>query len=70
MVIYIHQIKKNKPTGDGILPGEMDLKMRTKEEILKAIEEIENNYTPENIPEYVRGQYVMLKWMLDGEEEE
>lgn len=39
--------------------------MRSKEEILKAIEEIEKNYTPENIPEYVRGQYVMLKWVLE-----
>lgn len=43
--------------------------MRTKEEILKAIEDIEKTYTIENAPEYVRGQYSILKWVLKEDEE-
>lgn len=40
--------------------------MRTKEEILKAIEMLKRCYPDiEDIPEYVRGQYAMLKWVLD-----
>ena len=42
--------------------------MRTKEEIKQALEEIERDWKDaDQIPEYIRGQYVILKWIL-GEE--
>lgn len=43
--------------------------MRSREEILEAIEYIRSIYTEENIPEFVRGQYSMLMWMLEGKEQ-
>jgi len=42
--------------------------MKTKEDILKAIEQIEKTYpNVEDVPEYVRGQYSILKWILEEE---
>ena len=42
--------------------------MRTKDEILAAIQYIESAYTAETIPDFVRGQYTMLVWILDEKE--
>ena len=39
--------------------------MRTLEEIKKAIEAIENTYDAQDMPEFVRGQYNALKWILE-----
>lgn len=39
--------------------------MKTLEEIKKAIEAIENIYDVKDMPEFVRGQYNALKWILE-----
>lgn len=39
--------------------------MKTIEEIKKAIEAIENTYDIKDMPEFVRGQYNALKWILE-----
>lgn len=42
--------------------------MKTREEILQAIEQIETTWKDvQEVPDYVRGQYNILKWIL-GEE--
>ena len=43
--------------------------MKTINEILQAIEFIENTYTPETMPEYVRGQYNAFKWVIENSQE-
>ena len=44
--------------------------MKSREEIEEAISDIENTWKDtKEIPDFVRGQYIMLKWVL-GEDNE
>ena len=42
--------------------------MKTKEQILKVIEQIEKDYDVKDVPEFIRGHYTALKWVLEEDE--
>ena len=44
--------------------------MKTKEQIMEELELIPQIYKDEKLPEYIRGAYAALKWVLEDTKEE